>query len=103
MRKRTTYLVMKTHDRLTLRQGQAVLKALSGEVLSGQDKPNLLTGIAKLIEACEDARYRHEIRCERDERIAKAKGERRVLPSPQGPDSFTTEAARAVIKKAKGD
>jgi len=37
------------------------------------------------------------------EAIAKAKGERRVLPSPQGPDSFTTEAARAVIKKAKGD
>jgi hypothetical protein len=74
MRKRTTYLVMKTHDRLTLRQGQAVLKALSGEVLSGQDKPNLLTAIEKLAEACEDAEYRHEMRRERDEIIANLNG-----------------------------
>ena len=34
--------------------------------------------------------------------IAKAKGERRVLPSPQEPDSFTVGAARAAIAKAKG-
>jgi len=35
--------------------------------------------------------------------IAKAKGERRVLPSPQEPDSFTVGAARAAIAKAKGE
>ena len=34
--------------------------------------------------------------------IAKAKGERRVLPSPQEPDSFTSKAARAAIAKATG-
>ena len=77
--KRVTYLVMKKQDRLTLNQARAVIKALAtvdpDKVLDGQDKPNLRAGIAKLIEACEDAHYRHEIRCERDERIAKAKGE----------------------------
>ena len=37
------------------------------------------------------------------EAIAKAKGERMVRPSPQEPDSFTVEAARAAIAKAKGE
>lgn len=74
MRKRSTYLVMKTHDRLTLRQGQAVLKALSGKTLIGQEKPNLLAAIEKLTEAVEDAEYRHEMRCERDGIIANLNG-----------------------------
>jgi len=41
--KRVTYLAMKKHDRLTLKQGRAVLKALAEvdtrALLSGQDKP----------------------------------------------------------------
>ena len=37
------------------------------------------------------------------EAIAKAKGERTVRSSPQEPDSFTVEAARAAIAKAKGE
>ena len=73
--KRVTYLVMKTHDRLTLNQGRAVLKALAEvdtrALLSGQDKPNLRIAIEKLTEAVEDAEYRHEIRCERDATIAR--------------------------------
>ena len=75
MFKRTTYLVMKKQDRLTLNQARAVFKALTtidvDAVLSGQDKPNLRAAIEKLTEAVEDAEYRHEIRCERDQRIAK--------------------------------
>jgi len=73
--KRVTYLVMKKHDRLTLKQGRAVLKALAeidiNKVLSNQDKPNLRIAIEKLAEAVEDAEYRHEIRCERDATIAR--------------------------------
>ena len=79
--KRVTYLVMKTHDRLTLNQGRVVLKALAqvdaSALLSGQDKPNLRTAIEKLTEAVEDAEYRHEIRCERDAVIAKL-GEKKL-------------------------
>jgi hypothetical protein len=75
MFKRVTYLVMKKEDRLTLHQARAVLKALTTvdveAVLSGQDKPNLRIAIEKLEEAVEDAEYCHEIRCERDQRIAK--------------------------------
>ena len=75
MFKRTTYLVMKKQDRLTLNQARAVIKALAtidpDKVLDGQDKPNLRAAIEKLTEAVEDAEYRHEIRCERDQRIAK--------------------------------
>jgi hypothetical protein len=37
------------------------------------------------------------------EAIAKAKGERTVRPSPQEPDSFTVDAARGAIAKAKGE
>lgn len=73
MIKRTTYLVMKMQDRLTLKQAQAVLKALAGEPLVDQDKPALVTAISKLEEAVDDAAYRHEIRCERDERIARGR------------------------------
>ena len=75
MFKRVTYLVMKKEDRLTLNQARAVLKALTTvdveAVLSGQDKPNLRIAMEKLEEAVEDAEYHHEIRCERDQRIAK--------------------------------
>jgi len=75
MLKRVTYLVMKKQDRLTLNQARAVIKALvtvdPDKVLDGQDKPNLCAAIEKLTEAVEDAEYRHEIRCERDQRIAK--------------------------------
>ena len=75
MFKRVTYLVMKKEDRLTLNQARAVLKALKTvdveAVLSGQDKPNLRIAMEKLKEAVEDAEYHHEIRCERDQRIAK--------------------------------
>jgi hypothetical protein len=75
MFKRTTYLVMKKQDRLTLNQARAVIKALAtvdpDKVLDGQDKPNLRIAMEKLGEAVEDAEYRHEIRCERDQRIAK--------------------------------
>jgi len=75
MFKRTTYLVMKKQDRLTLNQARAVIKALAtmdpDKVLDGQDKPNLRIAMEKLGEAVEDADYRHEIRCERDQRIAK--------------------------------
>ena len=75
MFKRTTYLVMKKQDRLTLNQARAVIKALAtvdpDKILDGQDKPNLRAAIEKLTEAVEDAEYRHEIRCERDQRIAK--------------------------------
>ena len=79
--RRVTYLVMKKHDRLTLKQARAVLKVLAEvdtrALLSGQDKPNLRTAIEKLTEAVEDAEYRHEIRCERDAVIAKLSKERR--------------------------
>ena len=79
--KRVTYLVMKKHDRLTLKQARAALKALAevdaSALLSGQDKPNLRTAIEKLTEAVEDAEYRHEIRCERDATIARLSKERR--------------------------
>ena len=79
--KRVTYLIMKKHDRLTLKQGRAVLKALAeidiNKVLSNQDKPNLRIAIEKLTEAVEDAEYRHEIRCERDAVIAKL-GEKKL-------------------------
>ena len=75
MFKRVTYLVMKKEDRLTLNQARAVLKALKTvdveAVLSGQDKPNLRIAMEKLEEAVEDAEYRHEIRCERDQLIVK--------------------------------
>ena len=76
--KRVTYLVMKKEERLTLKQARAVIKALGtvdpDKVLGGQDKPNLRTAIEKLTEACEDAHHRHEIRCERDQRIANLNG-----------------------------
>jgi len=72
--KRVTYLVMKKEDRLTLKQARAVLKALAGEPLWNQEKPNLETAIGKLKEAVEDAEYRHDIRCERDAIIAKLNG-----------------------------
>lgn len=75
MFKRVTYLVMKKEDRLTLNQARAVLKALTTvdveAVLSGQDKPNLRIAMEKLEEAVEQAAYQHDVRCERDQRIAK--------------------------------
>jgi len=71
---RVTYLVMKKEDRLTLKQARAVLKALAGEPLWNQEKPNLEIAIGKLKEAVEDAEYRHDIRCERDAIIAKLNG-----------------------------
>lgn len=74
--KRVTYLVMKKEDRLTLKQARAVLKALAGEPLWNQEKPNLEIAIGKLREAVEDAEYRHDIRCERDAIISKLNGER---------------------------
>jgi uncharacterized ferredoxin-like protein len=75
MFKRVTYLVMKKEDRLTLNQARAVLKALTTvdveTVLSGQDKPNLRIAMEKLEEAVEQAAYQHDVRSERDQRIAK--------------------------------
>jgi len=75
MFKRVTYLVMKKEDRLTLNQARAVLKALMTvdveAVLSGQDKPNLRIAMEKLEEAVEQAAYQHDVRSERDQRIAK--------------------------------
>ena len=75
MFKRVTYLVMKKEDRLTLNQARAVLKALTtvdvDAVLSGQDKPNLRIAMEKLEEAVEQAAYQHEVRSERDQRIAR--------------------------------
>jgi len=72
--KRVTYLVMKKQDRLTLSQARAVLKALAGGTLAYQEKPALVSAVEKLTEAVEDAEYRHEMRCERDERIANLNG-----------------------------
>ena len=72
--KRVTYLVMKKEDRLTLKQARAVLKALAGEPLWNQEKPNLEIAIGKLKEAVEDAEYRDRERKERDAIISKLNG-----------------------------
>ena len=75
---RVTYLVMKKEERLTLKQAQAVVKALAtvdpDKVLSGQDKPNLRIAIEKLTEAVEDAEHTHKMRSERDARIDSLNG-----------------------------
>lgn len=74
-----TYLVMKNFDRLTVKQAEAVLKALSTvdveEVLWDQEKPNLKIAIEKLEEAVERATENSRIRSARRAAIAKAKEE----------------------------
>ena len=74
-----TYLVMKNFDRLTVKQAEAVLKALSTvdveEVLWDQEKPNLKIAIEKLEEAVERAKENSRIRSARRAAIAKAKEE----------------------------
>jgi hypothetical protein len=70
--KRVTYLVMKKEDRLTLKQARAVLKALAGEKLVYQDKPNLRIAISKLTEAVEEAGEKDRIRKIRDAAVAQA-------------------------------
>jgi len=69
MSKRVTCLVINTCDRLTSEQSQAVLKALAGEVLTDQEKPNLRPAIEKLSEAAEEAGEKDQIRKIRDEAI----------------------------------
>ena len=63
---RVTYLVMKQWDRLTIKQGQAVLKALEtvdpNEILWDQEKPNYQLAIEKLERAIETAKEKEAAR-----------------------------------------
>lgn len=63
---RVTYLVMKQWDRLTIKQAQAVLKALEtvdpNEALWDQEKPNYQLAIEKLERAIEAAKEKEAAR-----------------------------------------
>jgi len=73
MNQLVTYLVMKTHDRLTLKQAEALLAALETvdpeQLFTYQEKANFKTAVSKLNEAVQDAMYREGIRQERRAKI----------------------------------